>query len=89
MLRTHEGKLAFSQGNHFDFVTAFGVSKCRKQIKLKRSFPTGAPISELPSNISTIRSKYSRNFHRKPKTCNYILINACTVCPRSLVHFYK
>ena len=52
MLRMHEGKLFFSQ-NITRFVTAFDLVKCLKQIKSQRLLPTFAPISEVPSNIST------------------------------------
>ena len=37
-----------------NFVTALDLIKCHKQREKKRLLPTCAPISELPSNISTM-----------------------------------
>ena len=49
-LRTREGEQAFKKNK---FGTAVDLNKCLKQIKLPSSLHTWAPISDLPSNIST------------------------------------
>ena len=53
MLRTYKGKnIFFAEKNRF--VTALEINKCLKQIKYQRSLHTCTPLSELPSNISTM-----------------------------------
>ena len=51
MMRTYKGNLDFSEIN-FNFATNLDISKCLKQTELSILFHTGAPFSELPSNIS-------------------------------------
>ena len=55
MLRTHQGKLVFSDKN-IPFVTALDVIKCLEQVEQQILRLTCAPLNELPSNISTMLS---------------------------------
>ena len=54
MLRTHEGNVYLSEENKIRFVTALDLIKCLKQDEYQRLPLTCAPISELPSNTSTV-----------------------------------
>ena len=54
---THKGKYVFSNKKK-RFVTAHALSKCLEQIKWQRLLLTSAPMSELPSNISTMVSRF-------------------------------
>ena len=51
MLRSHKGKICRIKNPICD---CFGQSKCLSQIKKQKLLLTYAPISELPSNISTM-----------------------------------
>ena len=42
------------EGKQVGFVTALNLIKCCKKIKLQRFILTCAPISDLPSDISTM-----------------------------------
>ena len=55
MLRTFEGKYDFSEEKKIRFMTALDLNECLIQIKEPRSIHMCAPISVLPSNVS---SKY-------------------------------
>ena len=55
MLDTHEGRLALPDKN-IRFVTALDLINCVDQIKYQKLLLTCAPISELPSNTSTMRN---------------------------------
>ena len=44
---------SFFMKNYFRYVTTLDLNKCFKHIKQSRSFHMGAPISKIPSNIST------------------------------------
>ena len=60
-LRTCEGNQVFSEEEKIRFVTALDLNKCLSQIRKQISLRTCAPISELPSNVSSmILSKGSR-----------------------------
>ena len=52
MVRTYEGNKVFSDKK---IGPALDLIKCLKQIKYQRLLLTCAPISELPSNMSTMR----------------------------------
>ena len=56
MLRAHEIKWDLSQKKNL-FVTSLDLSKYLKQIKEHRFLLTCAPISELPSTISTMQPR--------------------------------
>ena len=56
MLSPNEGKFIFPEEEKNHFVTSFNIITCLKQIKLQRMLLTCAPISELPSHISTMIS---------------------------------
>ena len=53
MLRTHEEKYVYIFLLKFFFVTALDLIKCLNQVIWQILFFTCAPISDLPSNIST------------------------------------
>ena len=53
MLRTCEGKQDVSAIT-FKFATSFDRNKCLKKIEIPISLHTCVPISELPSDISTM-----------------------------------
>ena len=54
MLRTFEGKYDFSEEEKIRFMTALDLNECLIQIKEPRSLHMCAPVSVLPSNVSTI-----------------------------------
>ena len=53
MLHTHEGKISFRRKKP-RFVTVLHLIKYLKQVKYQRLLNTCAPISELPSDTSTM-----------------------------------
>ena len=53
MLCTHGGKVVFSVKKP-QFVTALDLITCLKQIKKQKLLLTCAPLSKLPSDISTM-----------------------------------
>ena len=67
LLRTHEGKYAFSEKT-FRFVTALDLIECLKQIKRKRLLIMCAFNSELPSDKSTM---WKSNFMRREAVQTY------------------
>ena len=69
MLRMRIKEKKVVSGKKIRVVTVLDLIKCLKQIKWQRLLLTYAPISELPSNISTVREL------EFPFPCYFICMN--------------